>query len=369
MKAAASEGASVEERHDPLTGMPRFEEPNWTIVPVQRSTMRALQQRSNVPGLIRLGTYVRAAGDLGALTVWTHPFWLKVVFFLLYSTVYGFSEPILHETHHRTPFRTLWLNEVAHYLSGLFAFKEPLRDRWLHAGHHTYTYYSEIDPEIATDRPPRFWTLIFDFMRLHNALVNWLWPTIRTAVVGIDDLARRWVPVAYHKQLIRSARCCVAFYLGVIALAVAIPSWYPVLFIFAARFIGAPLHSWVTFIQHAGLEENVADWRENTRTVRMNPLFRLFYWNMNYHVEHHMHPTVPFHSLARLHAEIESRSPPPYPSTLAAWNEMIRALWHQRKEPSYSVHRPLPEDTAAEAPPGEVRASGDVLMGPELGAR
>jgi hypothetical protein len=42
MKAAASEGASVEERHDPLTGMPRFEEPNWTIVPVQRSTMRAL---------------------------------------------------------------------------------------------------------------------------------------------------------------------------------------------------------------------------------------------------------------------------------------------------------------------------------------
>jgi fatty acid desaturase len=342
MTPAEAASSRAEGLWDATSGMPRFEEPDWTQVAVERSTMRKLQRRSDLPGLARFGAYLGLLVGFGALTVLAHPLWLKVILFLAYATVYGFSEPILHETHHRTPFRSLWINEVAHHISGLFAFKEPLRDRWLHAGHHTYTYYSEIDPEIATDRPPQFGTLIFDFMRIHNALVNWLWPTIRTAFVGPDDLARRWVPKAYHRQLIWSARACVAFYLGVIALAVAIGSWYPILFIFVARFVGAPLHSWVTFIQHAGLEENVADWRENTRTVYMNPLLRLLYWNMNYHVEHHMHPTVPFHSLARLHEEIASESPPPYPNTLVAWNEMIRALWRQRREPSYSVHRPMP---------------------------
>jgi fatty acid desaturase len=349
MADVASSDPGVEKRYDAETGMPLFGEPDWTTIAVERATMRTLQRRSDLPGLLRFGSYLGLLVAFAALTVLVHPLWAKVVFFLMYSVVYAFSEAILHETHHRTPFRTLWLNEVAHHISGLFAFKEPLRDRWLHAGHHTYTYYSEIDPEIATERPPHFWTLIFDFLRIHNALIKWLWPTVRTAVVGLDELTCRWVPRDYRRQLVWSARGCVAFYLAVIALAVAIPSWYPILLIFVARFVGAPLHSWVTFIQHAGLEENVPDWRENTRTVHMNPLFRLLYWNMNYHVEHHMHPTVPFHALARLHGEIEAQTPPAYPSTLAAWNEMIRALWRQRREPAYSVHRPLPERTPTDA--------------------
>jgi fatty acid desaturase len=345
IRAAAS---GPEKRYDPATGQPKFEEPNWTKIPVDRKTMRRLQKRSDVPGLIHFGTYLGLLVVFGGLTIWADQAWLKVVLFLLYATVYGFSEPILHETHHRTPFRTLWLNEMVHYIAGLFAFKEPLRDRWLHAGHHTFTYYSEIDPEIATERPPRFWTLGLDFMRMRNALF-WLGSSIRCAFFGIDELGRRWVPPAYHRQLIWSARACVAFYLAFTGLAVAIHSWYPILFVFVARFVGAPLHSWVTFIQHAGLQENVDDWRENTRTVRMNPLIRLFYWNMNFHVEHHMHPTVPFHTLPSLHKEVESQSPPPYPNSFAAWAELLPTLWRQRKEPSYSAQRPVPGKTPPRA--------------------
>jgi fatty acid desaturase len=80
-----------------------------------------------------------------------------------------------------------------------------------------------------------------------------------------------------------------------------------------------------------------------------------------------MHPTVPFHSLARLHREIESESPPPYPNTLVAWNEMIRALWRQRREPSFSVHRSLPSPTpgrplaADDGEPGVARGGEQIL--------
>ena len=40
--------------------------------------------------------------------------------------------------------------------------------------------------------------------------------------------------------------------------------------------------------QHAGLGEDVLDHRLNTRTVKMNVVNGFLYWNMNYHVEHHM---------------------------------------------------------------------------------
>ncbi len=32
----------------------------------------------------------------------------------------------------------------------------------------------------------------------------------------------------------------------------------------------------------------------------MNPVFRFVYSNMNYHIEHHMFPTVPYNALAAL---------------------------------------------------------------------
>ena len=63
------------------------------------------------------------------------------------------------------------------------------------------------------------------------------------------------------------------------------------------------------YTQHAGLAENVLDHRLNCRTVYMNPLHRYLYWNMNYHVEHHMFPLVPYHALPRLHELVKADMP------------------------------------------------------------
>ena len=61
---------------------------------------------------------------------------------------------------------------------------------------------------------------------------------------------------------------------------------------------GAWLHVMTGLTQHAGLAEDVLDHRLNCRTVYMNPVLRFLYWNMNYHIEHHMFPMVPYHALA-----------------------------------------------------------------------
>jgi fatty acid desaturase len=94
--------------------------------------------------------------------------------------------------------------------------------------------------------------------------------------------------------------------------------------------------------QHAGLAEDVLDHRLNSRTIYMNPVFRFLYWNMNYHIEHHMFPLVPYHALPALHEEIKHDCPPVYPSTWAAYREIIPALLRQRRDPDWFVRRSVP---------------------------
>jgi fatty acid desaturase len=98
----------------------------------------------------------------------------------------------------------------------------------------------------------------------------------------------------------------------------------------------------VGLLQHGGLADNVLDHRLNCRTVYMNPVSRFLYMNMNYHVEHHMFPMVPFHALPRLHELIRHDLPAPNRSMWEGYREMVPALLRQLKYEDYFLKRELP---------------------------
>jgi MocE subfamily Rieske [2Fe-2S] domain protein len=81
----------------------------------------------------------------------------------------------------------------------------------------------------------------------------------------------------------------------------------------------------------------------------MNPVHRYLYWNMNYHVEHHMSPLVPYHALPRLHALVKEDMPVPYDGILAAYREIVPTVIRQARDPGHHVKRVLPPRPAAEA--------------------
>ena len=60
---------------------------------------------------------------------------------------------------------------------------------------------------------------------------------------------------------------------------------------------------------------------------------------MNYHVEHHMFPMVPYHALPALHAEIKADLPEPTPNIAAAFREFVPVMLRQQGEPDYFVDR------------------------------
>ncbi|NJM91696.1 MAG: hypothetical protein HC861_02690, partial [Rhodospirillaceae bacterium] len=97
----------------------------------------------------------------------------------------------------------------------------------------------------------------------------------------------------------------------------------PLMFIGLPSFYGAWMHLFFGLTQHVGLAEDVLDHRLNCRTVYMNPIVRFLYLNMNYHVEHHMFPMVPYHRLPELHEEMKADTPKPYNGFLEAYREII----------------------------------------------
>ena len=68
---------------------------------------------------------------------------------------------------------------------------------------------------------------------------------------------------------------------------------------------------------------------------------------MEYHIEHHIFPNVPFHALPRLHKKIKDQLPRTYMGLRDVFKEMVPALLKQRHNIYYYIRRELPEESTA----------------------
>jgi fatty acid desaturase len=276
--------------------------------------------------------------------------WICVPFFIAYGVLYGSaSDSRWHESGHGTAFRTSRLNDVLYQLASFMNMKEPTLWRWSHARHHTDTIIVGRDREILSMRPPDVARLVVNVVGVRDAL------DVVRSVVGhaaghltAEELT--FIPDSERPRIHREARAWVGIYLVVIAAAIALGSWLPLMYIGLPSLYGRWLAHYFAFTQHAGLAENVLDHRLNSRTVYMNPVLRFLYWNMNFHIEHHMFPMVPYHALPALHAELRADLPVPCRSSIAAYREILPALRRQVRDPEYHLTPQLPPSAAAFRP-------------------
>ena len=106
---------------------------------------------------------------------------------------------------------------------------------------------------------------------------------------------------------------------------------------------GGSLRHLFALSQHVGLAQNVRDYRLNTRTIHLGPVLGFLYMNMQYHLEHHLYPNVPYYHLPALHELIKDQCPPAYNGLWPVFTEMLPVLWRQRKDPNYYIKRILPD--------------------------
>ncbi len=314
----------------------------WYATPIPRKRMKELMQRRNGPAIRDTFIWFAALISAGILAFYSWGTWWAVPAFLLYGILYATpGDSRWHECGHGTAFKTPWMNEVIYQIASFFVLRSATPWRWSHARHHTDTIIVGRDPEILTERPP-IWKIIFmQIGHLYGGPIE-IKRFILHVFGKLDAQEKEYIPPSENGKVFWEARVYLLIILSVIVACIYFVSVLPAMFIFLPSFYGNIVVLLFGATQHLGLYEDVLDHRLNSRTMYLNPFLRFLYWNMNYHVEHHMFPMVPYHALPKLHEEMKNDCPPARAGLFPALKEVVTALIKQGEDPSYTVEKPLP---------------------------
>ncbi len=348
-------------------------EAEWYQSPVPREEMRELLVRRDGPAIRDTLLWFGLIFGAGYLTFALWGSWWAVLPYLVYAALYAStSDSRWHEAGHGTAFKTDWMNNALYEVASFMVMRESVVWRWSHNRHHSDTIIVGRDPEIAVPRPPDLWGIFLSVFNLRVYPKYFRRVAVHCFGKMVEDEAT-FIPEQEHLKIFRRARVYLAIYLGVVVLAIATGSVLPLLFVGLPNLFGSWLMLVYGLTQHSGMAENVLDHRLNSRTFHTNIVNRFLYWNMNYHVEHHMFPLVPYHAVPRLHELVKDDCPTPYPSLFSCWREILPTLFKQVRDPAFHVKRTLPDPparrcggdytTSADPDAGgwlEVCAAGDV---------
>ena len=317
--------------------------PKWYQTPVDRQVMKTLLARQNGRPLFDILIYYVIMFASACTAILLTPSWFSVPLWLIYGVLYtSGSDARWHECGHGTAFKSARLNRIVYHLACFMIIRNPVTWKWSHARHHTDTLLVGRDAEIALMMPPAAARLLLNLFGIPDAIDSLR--RMAGHVMGrLQPDEALYVPEHAQKQAFTVARIWLWVYIVTGLAVVSLQSIIPILLIGGPRIYGAWHFNITGFLQHGGLRDNVTDHRLNTRTVLMNPFSRFIYLNMNYHIEHHMFPLVPYYNLPKLHEVIKDDLPLPNKSICSAYAEMLPILWKQLKGNEVFIERHLPQ--------------------------
>jgi fatty acid desaturase len=148
-----------------------------------------------------------------------------------------------------------------------------------------------------------------------------------------------FLPPPEVRKAIINSRLMSACYAALLIGGIVFQSSWPFILYFIPRFLGGCLVTLYINTQHMCMAEDIYDHRQTTRSIKAGWIERRLYWNMNYHIEHHLYPAVPFHALPELSKSIGHQLPPPLGGVIAANADILRAISRQRTEPGFNLSR------------------------------
>jgi fatty acid desaturase len=302
---------------------------------LSRDDIRALTRPSNLAGAYAVASiWLVIAATLVALARWPHPLTFALAVVVLGGRQLALAVA-MHDAAHGTLFRTRWLNDhVADLVCAAPVWSDTARYRRHHLAHHAHTG-TERDPDLslALDKPMSRGSLARKVAR------DLLGSTGLKRVVGLllIDLELLAFDVSGRARRLPYRGFAVHARAGLRHL------WKPAL----ANIVLAALAGWTyaawavaylttfslvvrvrSLAEHAGMARG-EDPLRNTRSTRAGVLARTIFapLHVNYHLEHHLLPTVPWFRLPALHRRLAAQIPAS--SSARGYVDVLRAVTHQ----------------------------------------
>ncbi|MEM9105159.1 MAG: fatty acid desaturase family protein [Pseudomonadota bacterium] len=265
------------------------------VAALPRDKKQELTRKSDSHGLAALGIHVGTIVLLGVLISLRVPFW--PILMVPQGILIVFLFTTLHETIHRTAFKTVLINDAVAHLCGFLIVLPADWFRYFHFAHHRHTQDPDRDPELASPKPETWRQYIWHVSGL-PIWASHVATLVRNARGRCDD---DYVPASARGKVAKEARLMLAAYGLLAAVSIASGSSLLLLVWVGPVLLGQPFLRLYLLAEH-GRCAFAANMFENSRTTFTNRLVRRLAWNMPYHAEHHAFPGVPFHRLPQFHA-------------------------------------------------------------------
>lgn len=356
---------------------------NWYRCKVDKSVMSQLIKRNDFlafrQAILQLAlfaltgtvTYLIFQNITAANALWTVPLLLFAL--CLHGANCGFMGLVaVHELCHKTPFSSPFWNEFFIKIYSFLSWSDYLGFRVSHVKHHQATVHHDYDGEVVL--PQKFdWDcikflmskLFFSPSEVYILLRFWFYAAFGSIKDGTfsGEWMNKVVPesnIALRRQHRTWARILVGGQLLLATLFIITGHWFLIVIVNLSAFYSHWLVTLCGAPQHAGLRPDVADFRLCCRTYTCSWPIAFLYWNMQYHVEHHMFPAVPFYNLGKLREAISHDLPPAPHGLWAVWKELMPILRKQREDPNYYFTPRLPTKSTGETAAIEILESGVV---------
>jgi len=257
------------------------------------------------------------------LLVWVaEPFWyLLIPAMALHGiTIVTMFAP-MHECVHRTAFASRPANDIVGWVAGLLSFYNSTYYRYYHTWHHRYTQNPARDPELIYPKASNR----FEYWREITGLMFWFRRAIDYPALAIGRTRELpFVPHSARGPIARSMSIQLLMYLAG-AISIAFGFRVVLYYWFLPAILAEPFLRALLIVEHTGCSQD-GNGLTNTRTTLTSGLIRLLMWNMPYHAEHHLCPSVPFYQLPALHLRIREKLVHLAPSYLAANRAVLQSL-------------------------------------------
>jgi fatty acid desaturase len=284
--------------------------------------LRTMGLRSDLRGAVQAATHLICVAATGTLVWLALPYWyLLIPAMVLHGLTLVTMFAPMHESVHRTAFASPALNDAVGWVAGVLCVYNSTYYRYYHAWHHRYTQDPARDPELMY---PKAASRLAYLMEI-TGFTFWFrraldYPRLALGQTGalpfVPGNARRSIAISVSFQLFIYLVAVVSIAMGHMA---ALYFWFlPVL-------LAQPVLRAILVTEHTGCSQD-QNGLTNTRTTLALLPIRVLMWNMPFHAEHHLFPSVPFHRLPALHKQIRDRIAHVAPGYLATNREIIRAL-------------------------------------------
>lgn len=295
---------------------------------IQKDKLKPFLKRNNISGLIHLCLHLGLILLSGILISISSNFFIKTLVIIVHGSFIAFLYAGLHECIHKSAFKNKKLNEFVGYFIGFVLLRSFLNGRYRHMAHHTFTQHPEKDPD-KVDFPSSY----FEYLKHVTSFSVWVRiidNLFRHSIGKINNSEKSYIPDSEIKSLIFESRVMVLGYFLIASISIYFSTTFFLIYWLIPRILGEPFLRLVRMVEHTGKDET-ADMIHNTRTSFPSFFLKFLYWNMPYHVEHHLYSSVPFHKLPKFHKLIKPHTDEVEPSILSVHIEILKQIWNNKK--------------------------------------